>query len=81
MIDDAGEGVGAVPFAEFDPAVRPVGEKILIGIEGQVLFVEVCLKVEHMAKADEPAVIRSSCKRRILGKGSGEQVSGEETFL
>ena len=70
MVHHPGEGVGAVPLAQFDSSVRSIGEKVLVGIEGEVLLVEIGLQMEHATQSHEAGVVGSCREDGIGGKGA-----------
>nr|WP_143838486.1 hypothetical protein [Nitrospira cf. moscoviensis SBR1015] len=81
MAEHAGERIGPVPFAQFDPPVRPVGEKILVRIERQVLLVEIGFQMEHMAHSHQTGIVGPGGKRTIRREGAGEEIAGKERFF
>ncbi len=76
-VDQPGKCVRAIPLAKLDPSPGPIGKEVLIGVNGQVLFVEVRLEMQHMPKADQARIVGPSGKRRIPDESRGEEVAPE----
>src|SRR5262245_45860186 len=52
-----GKSVCTIPLAQFDPSIRPIREKILVGVKGQVLLIEIGFEMEHVAHADKAGIV------------------------
>ena len=75
VLDGAGEGINGVPFREPHPAGLPVRKEVLVGIELEVFFIEIRFEMDHMTKADQPAVVRSRGKAGVAHEGAGEEIT------
>lgn len=80
-VDDPREGKRGIPFRQRDPAVGAVGEKVLIRVKREVLFVEIGFEMQHVAHSHEARIVRSGGKAGVFDEGTRQQVSAEERFL
>ena len=81
MAKYAREPIGAIPFTQFDPALRTVGKEVLICVEREVLFVQIGFQMEHMTKSDETGIVGPSREGRITREDASEEVASDETFF